>query len=142
MERTDSECGLCFQVFLLSWFVPYVLMPEAVTLLLFVKLLQLPSHSTGKVITQKLPLSVSVSLGMKQVDMISHQFRIEVRNRVHGCKVPDLKPRLLKDTSTRTNYMYNSFVNIWSPENLGKTNTHDKNVLKERCNNQLRQNWR
>lgn len=73
MERSGSECSLCFQVFLLSWCVPYVLMPEAgallmpeaVTLFLDVKLLQLPSHPTGKVITHMLPLSVSVLLGMK-----------------------------------------------------------------------------
>lgn len=58
-ERTGSEYSLCFLVFLLSQFAPYVLMPEAVTLLLDVKLLQLPSHSTGKVVTRELSLSVS-----------------------------------------------------------------------------------
>jgi hypothetical protein len=66
LERTGSECSLCLQVFLLSWFVPHVLMSQAVTLFLYVKLLQLPLHSAGKVITHKFPLSVSVPLGMKQ----------------------------------------------------------------------------
>lgn len=69
------------------------------------------------------------------VDMISHQFSIQVRNIMHGLKVPDLKPLLWKATSQRTKYV-NNFVNIWSPEDLRKqakrNKTHYKNVLEVR----------
>lgn len=146
LKITGSECGLCFQVFLLSWFVPCVLMPEAVTLFLHVKPLQLPSHSTPRVITHN---SHSVSLchwGWSIVDMISHQFSTEVRNIVHGLNVPNLKPLLWKDTVQGLNLcICKGFVNIWSSNDFNKqtkqNKTHYKNMLEERCSNGHWQIW-
>lgn len=101
-------------------------MPEAVTLFLDVKLLQLPSHSTGKVITHNSHSASLYHWEWSIIDMTSHQFSTEVRNIMHGLDVPDLKLLLLKATSQRIRYMIHNFVNIWSPEDLSQETKWNK----------------